>query len=78
MLMLSSPGALLLYLAALLLTLLGAVLKKGSVLSYFGGFFWVFGTLAALWAGCDLREILVPTLLLLLLSRLGRREEGAP
>lgn len=75
MLILFSPAALLLYLAALLLTLAGVALKKGLVLSYIGGLCWAAGTLAALYAGVPLRELLPVTLLLLGASALpGRRE----
>lgn len=65
MVMLTAPAALLLYGAALLLTLFGGALKKGSFLSYIGGFCWAAATLAALYGGVPTREILIVTLLLL-------------
>ena len=76
MVMLSSPAALLLYGAALLLTLTGVFWKKGSFLSYIGGFCWAAGTLAALYGGVPAREILLVTLLLLGASALSRGKGG--
>ena len=76
MVILSSPAAVLLVLAAVLLTLTGIHIKKGLVLTYVGGFLWAAGTLAALYAGAPLRELLPVTLLLLTVSALPGREEG--
>lgn len=76
MVILSSP-AVLLYLAAMLLTLAGIYIKKGLFLSYIGGFFWAAGTLVALYTGAPLRELLPATLLLLAVSALPGQREGS-
>ncbi len=77
MLVLQTPAALLLYLAALLLTALGAVLKKGPALSYSGGLCWAAFAIAAWLFGVSLRELLALTLLLLAVSALRfGKEDG--
>lgn len=53
-----------LYLAALLLAVLGRLIQKGSALSYLGGLCWAGGTVAALAAGAALGQLLPVTLLL--------------
>ena len=67
-----------LFLAAVLAAALGRVLKKGAALSYIGGLCWAAGTVAALVDGAGLREILVVTLLLLLISGISPRRGDAP
>ncbi len=76
--LLHMPAALLLYLAALLLTALGAVRKKGLALSYLGGLCWAGGSLLAWYGGTPPRELLAVALLLLLIEGLRMRREGGP
>ena len=73
--LLHAPAALGLYLAALILTAVGGLWRKGTLLPWIGGLCWVAGTLAALLAGVPLRVLLVVTLLLLGLSALRTGKE---
>ena len=75
--LLQTPAALLLYLAALLLTALGVVLKKGPTLSYSGGLCQAAFAVIAWLSGVSLRELLALTLLLLAVSALqiGKEDE---
>lgn len=63
-----SPLTVLPLLAAVLLTVCGASLKRGHALSFFGGLCWAAGTVSALVEGAALDEVLIVTLVLLLVS----------
>ena len=76
MIILKTPAALILYLAALSLTAAGVFWKKGNFLTYIGGLCWAAGTIAARLFGVPLREILVVTLILLGAAALSIRKEG--
>ena len=69
---LSTPAALL-YLAALALTVLSRLFKKGSGLAYIGGVFWAAGTITALVDASSMTEVLVFTLLMLTAAGIGKR-----
>ena len=73
--LLHAPVTLGLYLAALVLTAVGGLWRKGTLLPWIGGLCWAAGTLAALWAGVPLRELLVVALLLLSFSALRTGKE---
>ena len=61
-----------LYALALLLTIIGSTIAKHrSLLQLLGGLCWSAGTLSALLAGAELRLLLLPTLLLLLVAGSG-------
>ena len=60
-------------LAALVLTLAGAVLKR-AVLSYAGGLCWAAASVLGLVQGASLTEILIFTLVLLLLGSIRTKE----
>lgn len=76
MLIFRAPAALVLYLAALLLTAAGVFWKKGAFLTYLGGICWAAGTFAARLFGVPLQEILVVTLIFLSVGalRFGKEE----
>lgn len=76
MLILQTPAALILYLAALLLAAAGVFWKKGVFLTYLGGICWAAGTLTAWLFGVSLQEILVVTLILLGVSAIRSGKEG--
>ena len=61
-----SPLTALPLLAALLLSVCGASLKRGHILSFLGGLCWAAGTVSALVEGAALAEVLIVTLALLL------------
>jgi len=63
----------LLYTAALALTVLPRVIKKGAALSYAGGLCWAAGTVLALVAGARPAQVLVCTLALAAAAGWGRR-----
>ncbi len=66
-----------LYLAAAVLTGLGACLRRGRVPAFLGGLFWAAGTVSALVEGASPDGILCVTLALLLLSTgFWRRKAG--
>jgi len=71
-----STPTLLLMLAAVILTVCGARLKKGRVLSFFGGLFGAAAIVADLVDGGSLRECLLLALALLLASIALRRPGG--
>lgn len=63
-----SPLTALPLLAAVLLGICGASLKRGHTLSFLGGLCWAAGTVSALVEGVPLDEVLIVTLALLLVS----------
>ena len=63
-----SPLTALPLLAAVLLGVCGASLKRGHALSFLGGLCWAAGTVSALVEGAPLDEVLIVTLALLLVS----------
>ena len=63
-----SPLAVLPLLAAAVLGICGASLKRGRTLSFLGGLCWAGGTVSALVEGAALDEVLIATLALLLVS----------
>lgn len=69
MLILQNHAVVCLYAAALLLTGGGCAQVRLRALAYVGGACWAAGTLGALYVGAPLREILLVTLLLLLVSQ---------
>ncbi len=69
------PAAL--YLAAAVLTALGAGLERGRVPAFLGGLFWAAGTVGALVEGAGPDEILCVTLALLLLSAGFQKQRAA-
>ena len=71
---LQTPAALLIYLAALLLTLLGIFLKNKAFLSYIGGICQASFVIAAWFLGVPISEILVLTLVLLVAIEIGSRK----
>ena len=71
-----SPAGLLLYLAALVLTLWGAGLKQGHSLSFFGGLCFAGSVVWIYLDGGTTQEILILALILLAVSRW--REEARP
>ena len=61
-----SPLTALPLLAAAVLSVCGASLKRGHILSFLGGLCWAAGTVSALVEGAALDEVLIVTLALLL------------
>ena len=74
-----SPLTMLLFAAAVILTALGVVLKKGQILSFFGGLSFSACIVSAFVAEATMQEILILAMLLLgvavLCAKAGRREE---
>ena len=67
-----SPMAALFFAAALILTLLGVVLKKGHTLSFFGGLCFAGCAVWVYLDGGTTQEVLILSLILLLPSLWGR------
>lgn len=72
-----SPPALLLFLAAALLSVCGAGAERGRALPFLGGLCWAAGTVCALVEGAPLDELLLVTLALLLISAAGGKRKAA-
>lgn len=70
-----SPATLLLFLAALVLTLLGMGLKKGHTLSFFGGLCFAGCVVWAYLDGGTTQEVLILALMMLI-PTLWRRGDG--
>lgn len=71
-----SPVAAVLFIGALLLTLLGACLKKGHILSFFGGLCYAGCVVCIYLADGTTQEILVLAMLPLCVSQLPLRKRG--
>lgn len=65
-----SPLTMLLFAAAVILTVLGAGLKKGQILSFFGGISFAACIIFAFIAGAAMQEMLILTMILLGISLL--------
>lgn len=72
-----SPVALMLFLPSLLLTLLGACLKKGHTLSFFGGIMFALTAVVILVCDGTLQEVAILGMVLLALSLVRPGEGGA-
>jgi hypothetical protein len=70
-----SPMSMLLFLAALALTLLGKVLKKGHTLSFFGGICFALCAVSVYVDGGTTQEVLILALIMLL-TTFHRRGDG--